>query len=292
MKTKQNFKTYLITLTVLAILCLSSNKSFGQCSEFTLTELEKMSTLNYSNLEIFVAKKNYKIIGDENSSSAIATCNLSINNLLTVNLEKNIEISGISKAYANKLIMQLKTKHYKFDNTILDSGEKKSLYFNSSYYVFITEKENKDFIISLSNRLSKTETDNNDETEQSEEKITAKKLTTNRYEINSYSNSTDISIKKGSKIIITASGSVTYGAWAGSGGPDGIDGYTNYNQIQGFRHGSLLVRIGDNGEWEAVGTSKSILAKNSGVLQFIVNDGDPSNNSGAFIVDLKITKSK
>jgi hypothetical protein len=104
------------------------------------------------------------------------------------------------------------------------------------------------------------------------QKVFAKRINSNKLEIDSYTNITDINIKKGDKINIVASGSVTYGAWAGSGGPDGIDGYTSYNRISGFRHGSLLVRIGDNGEWEAVGASKLIIAKNSGVLQFIVNE--------------------
>lgn len=120
-------------------------------------------------------------------------------------------------------------------------------------------------------------------------KINAKKLSLNKYEIDSYTNTTDIIIKKGNKISITASGNVTYGVWAGSGGPEGIDGYTSYNRIEGFRHGSLLFRIGD-GAWDAVGKSKFLIAKNNGVLQFIVNDDDPSNNGGSYIVNLKLTK--
>jgi len=128
------------------------------------------------------------------------------------------------------------------------------------------------------------------ETATSQNNTFANKINSSQYEIDSYSNTTDVNVKKGDRINIAASGTVTYGAWAGSGGPDGIDGYTSYNRIQGFRHGSLLVRIGDSGDWEAVGTSKSITAKNSGPLQFIVNDGDPSNNSGSFTVVIKITR--
>lgn len=130
---------------------------------------------------------------------------------------------------------------------------------------------------------------NNKNSNSSIKKINAKKLSFSKYEIDSYTNTTDIIIKKGNKINITASGNVTYGVWAGSGGPEGIDGYTSYNRIEGFRHGSLLFRIGD-GAWEAVGKSKFVIAKNNGVLQFIVNDDDPSNNGGSYIVDLKLTK--
>ena len=159
--------------------------------------------------------------------------------------------------------------------------------------MYILLDQSKQYAITISNKAGESQANNTeDNSKQAGEKVIAKKINNNSLEVDSYTNSTNINIKKGDEISITASGSIVLGAWAGSGGPDGIDGFTSYSRIAGFRHGSLLVRIGDNGEWEAVGTSKTLLANNSGLLQFIVNDGDPSNNSGYFTIEFRVTKSK
>lgn len=121
--------------------------------------------------------------------------------------------------------------------------------------------------------------------------IYAKVIGKNRIEIDSYTNATKIKINKGDIIEISAYGTITYGVWAGSGGPDGIEGYTSYNIIQDSRHGRLLVKVGDD-NWIPVGKKIKIVAKKSGYVDFMVNDSDPSNNSGSFLIDYKITKLK
>lgn len=187
-------------------------------------------------------------------------------------------------------IKSLITNYYKKDSKTSERDGIKFVFYSTPKFVISINAEDMAldnyYFISMLNK----ETQVQGELEEKNKKVyKAKKIEANKYEIDSYTNTTDIIIKKGEEIDITATGSITYGAWAGSGGPEGINGYTSYNRIQGFRHGCLLARIGDNGEWKAVGSkSYRIRADNDGVLQFIVNDNDPSNNSGNFTVDLLI----
>jgi hypothetical protein len=95
-------------------------------------------------------------------------------------------------------------------------------------------------------------------------------------------------IKKGNKIAINASGRVKLGDWVGYSTPEGIEGYQNYNKIEGFKPGSLLAKIGDTGKWFFVGNSKTFIAEQDGKLQFIVNDADYSNNSGGYDIEIII----
>lgn len=109
----------------------------------------------------------------------------------------------------------------------------------------------------------------------------------NMLDVSSYSNYTTINLKKGDVITLKASGKITLGPFAGTTGPEGIEGYTMYNYVSGFKQGSLLGKIGD-GEWFLVGNGQTITCMESGKLQLVVNDNDPSNNSGYFNVEYYI----
>lgn len=104
-------------------------------------------------------------------------------------------------------------------------------------------------------------------------------------------NRTDIRVEKGDKVEIHASGSIVYGVFAGAGGPGGIGGFTQYNKVQGHRHGALLVAIG-NGEWTTAGARKQILVQHPGQLTFLVNDAEPQNNRGQFSITVNVFKRK
>jgi hypothetical protein len=95
-------------------------------------------------------------------------------------------------------------------------------------------------------------------------------------------------IKKGNKVTIIATGSVKVGSWAGYSSPEGIDGYQSYNKIQGFKHGSLLAKIGDAGKWFLVGKSISFTAATDGKIQFLINDADYTNNTGSYEVEISV----
>ena len=116
---------------------------------------------------------------------------------------------------------------------------------------------------------------------------TYRRINSNQIEVFSNSNETDISVKRGSTISITATGQIRLGAFAGVGDADGIDGLTTYNKVSGFRHGALLGRVGD-GSWFLIGKSSSFVADRDGTLSLIVNDADASNNAGSFNINYTI----
>ena len=122
--------------------------------------------------------------------------------------------------------------------------------------------------------------------------IPPKRISQNTLEINSYVNengASGIIVRKGDRISFKAKGSIVLGTFAGSGGPDGISGLEGYSEVQKLKHGSLIGKIGD-GDWFSVGSYASIVAQNSGKLTLQVNDNDPSNNEGSFIVEYSINK--
>ncbi len=179
-----------------------------------------------------------------------------------------------------------KASNYSIRGNIYSIQKKYELAIKDFTKAVELDPDNEDYKNSLANAQNKSTNSNVSNNEA--EVVEAKKISLNTFEINSYTNSTNLKIKKGDKVSISATGSIVLGAWAGSGGPDGINGYTSYNRVQGFRHGSLLVRVGKDSEWEFVGDSKTFTSQSNGILELLVNDGDPSNNSGAFTVVIKI----
>jgi hypothetical protein len=87
-------------------------------------------------------------------------------------------------------------------------------------------------------------------------------------------------VEKGQMLMFETSGIITLGILAGKSTPAGIDGFTIYNEISGYRHGQLLMRVGNYGNWRAVSSVWG--AESSGNLYFMVNDSDDSNNSGRY----------
>ncbi|MEO1053726.1 MAG: hypothetical protein AAFX87_24025 [Bacteroidota bacterium] len=104
--------------------------------------------------------------------------------------------------------------------------------------------------------------------------------------------STGVYINEGDMVKMSASGSVRYGTWAGSGGPSGISGFTSYNHVRGAKHGALLGRIGGSGGWFVVGSGKEMIANESGTLYLLINDADPRNNSGSFSYSIDVYSDK
>jgi hypothetical protein len=116
-------------------------------------------------------------------------------------------------------------------------------------------------------------------------------------DVNSYTNATDIKIKKGDIIYLNASGSIKLGDFLGSCGPEGINNWETYNRKKGLKHGCLMVKIDPdlnydhvNFEWFAVGLNTSFTSPIDGILRFMVNDKEPQNNEGSFLVEYAINK--
>lgn len=103
-------------------------------------------------------------------------------------------------------------------------------------------------------------------------------------------------IKKGNLINLRASGSMRVGKWVGNSTPEGktsgVGGFPleDYNLVADKNHAALLYRISPNDAWEAVVGIDEFEAAKDGVLEFLVNDKDVSNNSGAYKVVVKIIR--
>jgi hypothetical protein len=108
-------------------------------------------------------------------------------------------------------------------------------------------------------------------------------------EVNSYTKTTTIKVKKGDKIYLQASGLVTTGMWSGASGPNGKVYTPLWNIEPAINYGALMLKIG-NGDYIATSTDTTIIAPNGGILSFAVNDKDPTDNSGSFTVVCSINK--
>jgi hypothetical protein len=96
---------------------------------------------------------------------------------------------------------------------------------------------------------------------------------------------TTINVKKGDIIEVRATGYISVGLFAGSSSPAGIDGFTAYNRVSGFKHGALLVSVGGS-NWKGINQDMIFRAEKSGEVTFLVNDAEPQNNRGAYSVEL------
>jgi hypothetical protein len=276
--------------SVLLAFCFTMFCLMAKSQLLTIKNLETLLTNGY-----LKAKENtpdgFMYLKEMNGQIGFASIKGKPHDFLYISTDDKSLLYKLSSRANYLKLKSLITSTYKKDSKASErNGENLRLYYTPKFAIALNEDDlavENYYLISIVKRETQDQTQSNDA---NKEVYKAKKIEVNKYEIDSYTNTTEVNIKKGEQITITAKGSITYGAWAGSGGPDGIDGYTSYNRIQGFRHGSLLVRIGDKAEWESVGTSKTIVAARNGVLQFIVNDADPSNNSGSFTVDLLIIK--
>ncbi|WP_117881070.1 hypothetical protein [Aureibaculum luteum] len=111
----------------------------------------------------------------------------------------------------------------------------------------------------------------------------ADKLQVDTWSVSSLKTVTDVAVKKGQEVTITASGKVKVGDFMGSVSPAGISGYGAFSIDKRYNHGALMARIG-SGSWTYIGTRKTFTANKSGILYFKINDKFPDNNEGEFKV--------
>lgn len=103
---------------------------------------------------------------------------------------------------------------------------------------------------------------------------------------------TQIAIKKGMKVKITASGTVKLDrAGRISVSPAGNDTSDPLKLIADKPTGALLAVIGDdNSEYIFIGTGTEFVAERDGILYLGINEGEVADNSGAFIVRVVVTR--
>lgn len=118
-------------------------------------------------------------------------------------------------------------------------------------------------------------------------KVYPEEVSPGTLKVTPFTNQTHLTLTKGQKLQLNAAGKMKIGFWTGSSTPAGVDGLRLYNVVPGFRHGSLLGRIG-TGPWFYVGASKTITADRDGRLELIVNDKDRSNNDGSYLVSYRL----
>lgn len=113
--------------------------------------------------------------------------------------------------------------------------------------------------------------------------IITERINYNTLKVSSFSNFTDIVLEKGQVISFKATGTIRVGILSTS--PSGIDGWRSYNVEPNFRHGILMGKIGEDGNWFLIGSQRTITAQDSGILYLRINEKDVSNNEGYFIVN-------
>lgn len=99
----------------------------------------------------------------------------------------------------------------------------------------------------------------------------------------------NLKINAGDEVHISASGTIALRGVTGATGPEGTEGFTNYRMDPVFDYGALLYKIGDD-DWNMVDPEDSIIAEKPGILKFMINDNDPSNNSGSFKVQVVVRR--
>ena len=101
---------------------------------------------------------------------------------------------------------------------------------------------------------------------------------------------TNIQVQAGDEVSISASGIVQFGLLAGRGDPNGIQGFEDYSYFPNVNHGALLARVRRYGteDWVVIGTGKTFVANSSGQLELLLNDADPDNNVGYFVVKVTV----
>jgi hypothetical protein len=115
-----------------------------------------------------------------------------------------------------------------------------------------------------------------------------------------YTNSfveTSISVNPGDKIKVQATGTIRFGLFAGSGGPEGIIFNPDYNYFVNIPHGQLIGRIRqfemqDFDGWFSIGEGREFVVRKSGILELAVNDNQPVDNAGEFRVEVTINSAK
>ncbi len=278
---------------LIILVCIFILESQPLCAQylFSITEIESLIKNDFENIHQKLKLKNYVDVGKdknfENNFELKGYAHLSpikstLNSILYIIYEPN---KIITKKYQDELSLNYKkvNKYNKLDGKyICDFTISK----NGDLVIVVTELYSGSFSIDK-NSTNSIEVNGKANINRT---IYSKRINQNKIEINSFTNATDIIFKKGDKISFNATGNIKVGDWVGYASPNGKEGYTSYNKVGGFKHGSLLGKIG-NGEWFLIGESSTILADRDGVLSVIVNDNDPDNNEGIYTLEYSILKS-
>lgn len=101
--------------------------------------------------------------------------------------------------------------------------------------------------------------------------------------------STEIRVQKGQWIVLNASGEVDLGNGRRAG-PMGLDNLPdNGKYLASQATGGLVAVVGDdNDQFHFIGRSYEFVAEHNGILFLSVNEGTPRDNSGSFVVQVRV----
>jgi hypothetical protein len=249
--------------------------AIGQADYFTIDNLCAFSTPEYSKINACKEQANQKAYF---SDELQGTYKDDYGNEITFGKESTVYKIKISATV--KKLFEDELKEISFYWGV--SGDKKDLYYTTLNGRFeIILKKNLNYWSFIVNEYKKGKPN-----------IAHMLYSTagNKFEVNSYTTFAEVFVKKGDKLYLKAEGAISFGTWAGSCSPNGIDGFESYSVRSTFKHGALLGKIGKEGIWFLIGSYKVITAETDDNLYLMINDYDPSNNNGLFEVEYSINK--
>jgi hypothetical protein len=118
--------------------------------------------------------------------------------------------------------------------------------------------------------------------------IEAELIGATTYKIIPFSTFTNLFLNKGQSYTLKASGKMKVGNFLGNSGPEGINASKIYNIDKRFPHGSLIGKIGEDGDWFLVGKGGTFTANSKGRLYLRVNDRLVTDNDGYYTIQYEI----
>lgn len=96
-----------------------------------------------------------------------------------------------------------------------------------------------------------------------------------------------IRIKKGEDVHIKAYGVMFSKLHKKKSSTDGIKGFDDYKIVDSIPFDALCVRVGENDEWKMLGSNLYFVSKHNGLLEFMINNKDSTDNEGLYRIIIK-----
>ncbi|GAB4004326.1 hypothetical protein GCM10028808_01790 [Spirosoma migulaei] len=284
----------LLTLSSFVSFFISYSTSIGQPKPnngpYSVREIEDIACLNATEFEDYFNRDGFKKLNLREITSQAYEYIKGEEMSIIISREKTNKATFLLKTNSidrrNRIINSLKSAGYvymgdrsdmlkRLGGTVIFSFEDESDKY--SIFLIVNDVEN----------LKRVNQDSNFPVTNNSVSTSNWGISSNKVDVYSGPSQGNIFVKAGSTISLKATGVVRFGAFAGSGYADGIDGFTAYNKVSGFRHGALLGRV-NNEPWLLIGTNASYKFNRDGVLTLLINDNSPDDNQGSFIVEYSI----
>lgn len=226
----------------------------------------RVSTKNMSKIERFEDKNGFSIESYVSKDRSSGNTKLYIPNAS----------KDIVEMYHKELVANYRNRLKPNKNPNVEDYNRDA-YVNSgrTLYEYSVSKNNTLIVQARSNIQAKTT-------------IKAEQIDAFTLKVEPFTNYTNLWLKKGQTVTLSASGKMKVGNFLGNSGPDGIKALSIYNFDKRFNHGGLLGKFGENGVWFWVGKGGSFTSNVDGSLYLKVNDRLVNDNEGYYTVKYKI----